>query len=137
MPNSSLLILNPDRKNISITAIQSDVIFDARYCAPRGGYMYANSIASVTKLRKLCLWQNDFVLLMQVLLQLNFCVWDNETASAAFVTASAAASVSAVSAASAAASAGGGGREDGGVVVATSSDMSPLLLCAIICWCDE
>lgn len=129
MPNSSLLILNPDRKNISITAIQSDVIFDARYCAPRGGYVYANSIASVTNMRKLCLWQKNFVLLMKVLLQLNFCVWDNETASAAFVTAS-------VSAASAAA--GGGGREDGGVAVATSSDMSPQLLFAIIiCCCDE
>ena len=129
MPNSSLLMHNPDRKNISITAIQSDVIFDARYCAPRGGYMYANSIASVTNMRKLCLWQTDFVLLMQVLMQLDFCVWDNETASSAsFVTAS-------VSAASAA----GGGEEDGGVVVATSSDMSPLLLCAIIicCWGDE
>ena len=90
--------------------------------------MYANSIASATNMRKLCLWQNDFVLLMQVvLLQLNFCVWDNETASAAFVTASAAA-----------ASAAGGGEEDGGVVVATSSDMSPLLSCAIIiCCCDD
>lgn len=91
--------------------------------------MYANSIASVTNMRKLCLWQTDFVLLMQVLMQLDFCVWDNETASSAsFVTAS-------VSAASAA----GGGEEDGGVVVATSSDMSPLLLCAIIicCWGDE